>query len=395
MKVLQINSVCGYGSTGRIVTDIYNVLEKQGHSCLVAYGRGDAPKEINSFKIGNDFDNYMHVAMTRILDMHGFGSKRATMEFIKKAEEYNPDVIHIHNIHGYYINIEILFNYLKKVNKPIVWTLHDCWAFTGHCAYFDYAQCDKWKVCCNNCQQSNEYPKSVIVDNSKKNYETKKRLFNGLGNMVIVTPSIWLSDLVKQSFLKKYDLAVINNGINLDIFRRTASDFREKNSIKNKTLVLGVANIWDRRKGLEDFVKLSEIADEKKFKFCLVGLNKKQLQKIPTNIIGITRTNNIRELVEIYSAADIFFNPTYEDNYPTTNLEALSCGTPVVTYDTGGSAESILKSGNYGAIIPKRNYEDVLKIDKEKFVYDMKFKRKFSVEMMLAQYLQLYKNMIR
>jgi len=176
MKVLQINSFCGYGSTGKIATDIYKVLEEQGHECLIAYGRGIAPKEINSIKIGTNFDNYMHVAKTRLFDKHGFASTKATKEFIKKAKEYDPDVIHLHNIHGYYINIELLFNYLKEANKPVIWTLHDCWAFTGHCSHFDYIGCDKWKRECSICKQKNEYPTSIFMDNSKLNYEKKKKI---------------------------------------------------------------------------------------------------------------------------------------------------------------------------------------------------------------------------
>ena len=189
MKVLQINSVCGVGSTGRIATDLYKVLEEQGHECVIAYGRGTAPEGIKTIKIGTDFDNYMHVAKTRIFDKHGFGSTKATKEFIEKVKAYDPDVIHLHNIHGYYINIEILFNYLKEANKKVIWTLHDCWAFTGHCSHFDYIGCDKWKDECEKCPQKKEYPSSILKDNSNWNYEKKKQIFTSVNNMTIVTPS--------------------------------------------------------------------------------------------------------------------------------------------------------------------------------------------------------------
>ncbi|MDE4541337.1 glycosyltransferase [Thermoanaerobacterium sp. R66] len=357
MKVLQINSVCGYGSTGRIVTDIYRILEEQGHDCLIAYGRGTAPEDIKTIKIGTNLDTYMHVVKTRLLDRHGFGSKKATRQFIKKAKEYDPDVIHLHNIHGYYINIELLFDYLREANKPVVWTLHDCWAFTGHCAYFDYVGCDKWGKGCNNCPQKNRYPKSIFIDSSKSNYEKKKELFTGIKNMTIVTPSKWLAGLVKKSFLRGYNVKVINNGIDLNIFKPTESDFRAKYNLEDKFIILGVASIWDERKGLKYFLELSKLIDNNS-KIVLVGLNDKQLKSLPQNIIGIKRTNNVRELAEIYSAADVFVNTTLEDNFPTTNLEALACGTPVITFNTGGSVECIDES--CGMVVEKGNLNELL-----------------------------------
>lgn len=357
MKVLQINSVCGYGSTGRIATDIYKVLEEHGHECLIAYGRGEAPEDIRKIKIGNKLDNYVHVAETRFLDKHGFASTKATKAFIEKVKEYDPDVIHLHNIHGYYINIEIFFNYLKEANKRIIWTLHDCWSFTGHCAYFDYVGCDKWKNGCNNCPQKKSYPQSVVVDNSKWNYEMKKNLFTGVRDMTIVTPSKWLAGLVKQSFLKEYDIRVINNGIDLNVFyQRDRKIFREKYNLEDKFLILGVASVWEHRKGLEYFVELSKIIDDD-IRIVLVGINDKQLKSMPENIIGIRRTKNLDELAEIYSAADVFLNPTLEDNFPTTNLEALACGIPVITFNTGGSPESI--DDSCGIIVEKDQYKSI------------------------------------
>lgn len=352
MKVLQINSVCGVGSTGRIATDLYKVLEEQGHQCIIAYGRGTAPDGIKTIKIGTDFDNYIHVAKTRIFDKHGFGSTRATKEFIKRIEEYNPDVIHLHNIHGYYINIEILFEYLKKANKKVVWTLHDCWAFTGHCTYFDYVGCSKWKGECSKCPQKKEYPNSLVIDNSKRNFKKKKKLFTGVKDLTIVTPSKWLAGLVRESYLSEYNLEVINNGIDLDVFKPVESDFRERYGLKNKFIVLGVANIWDRRKGLSYLVELAEKLDDG-YKVIVVGVTEKQKEALPKRIIGITKTNNVKELVEIYSTADVFVNPTLEDNFPTTNLEALACGTPIITFNTGGSVESV--NSKVGFIITKKS----------------------------------------
>mgnify|MGYP001326969899 CR=1 FL=1 len=397
MKVLQINSVCGVGSTGRIATDLYKVIEEAGHECVIAYGRGTAPDGIKTIKIGTNFDNYMHVAKTRIFDKHGFGSTKATKEFIKKVEEYNPDVIHLHNIHGYYINIEILFDYLKRANKKVVWTLHDCWTFTGHCAYFDYVGCNKWKRCCKECPQKKEYPNSLLMDSSEWNFSKKKEVFTGIKDLTIVTPSKWLAGLVKESYLSEYKVEVINNGIDLEVFKPTESNFRERYGLEDKFIVLGVASVWDRRKGLNYLVELSEKLDDS-YKVIVVGVNEKQKNKLPKNMIGITRTNNVKELVEIYSAADVFVNPTLEDNFPTTNLEALACGTSIITFDTGGSIEPIDK---VTGIIVRENriqelYESIIEvrrndlnedyiINKSKF-YD-KGKR-------YAEYLRVYSNLI-
>ena len=356
MKILQINSVCGVGSTGRIATDLYKVLEEQGHECKIAYGRGTSPEGIDSIKIGSKLDNYTHVFKTRVFDKHGFGSVNSTKKFIEEVEEYDPDIIHLHNIHGYYINIEILFNYLKEANKPVIWTLHDCWAFTGHCSHFDYIGCDKWKYGCKKCIQKNEYPASKVMDNSKFNYEKKKELFTSVKNMTIVTPSKWLANLVKESFLAKYPVEVINNGIDLDVFKPTESNFRAEYNLQDKFIVLGVASVWTERKGLKYFIELSkDLSDD--YKIVIVGVNKKQKKELPKNILAITRTNNVNELAEIYTAADIFVNPTLEEVLGLTNLEALACGTPVITFKTGGSVECI--DNISGFIVEK---EDISKL---------------------------------
>lgn len=352
MKVLQINSVCGVGSTGRIATDLYKVLEEHGHKCKIAYGRGNAPEDIDTIKIGTNFDNYLHVFKTRMFDEHGFGSVDATKKFIEEVKKYDPDIIHLHNIHGYYINIEILFEYLREANKPVIWTLHDCWAFTGHCAYFDFVGCDKWKYGCEKCPQKSAYPTSKTKDNSKLNYEKKKKIFTSINNMTIVTPSNWLANLVKESFLGEYNVEVINNGIDLDVFKPTESNFRKKYDVQDKFIILGVASDWSERKGLKYFIELEQKLSEQ-YKIVIVGVNKKQKDELSKNIISITRTNNPKELAEIYTSADLFVNPTLEDNFPTTNIESIACGTPVITFETGGSSESI--NNKCGFIVKEKN----------------------------------------
>lgn len=394
MKVLQINVVCGYGSTGRIVVDLAKTIEKEGDECVVTYGRYEAPKDIKTIKIGSKKDIFAHVLKTRILDKHGFGSVNATKKLIKQIEEYNPDIVHLHNIHGYYVNIEILFKYLKKINKPIVWTLHDCWAFTGHCAYFDYVKCDKWISGCEKCPQKNQYPNSNLKDNSIWNYKRKKELFIGLDNLTIVTPSRWLAQLVSKSFLKEYPIKVINNGIDLNIFKPVKSNFRQKYSIENKKILLGVANIWEERKGIKYFFDLANELDED-YIVVIVGKIIDKRKNIPSNIIHIERTNDINELVKIYSEADIFFNPTLEDNFPTVNIEALSCGTPVITFDSGGSKEIIDES--CGMVFNKDDMFSLInKINKKKFNFDYCRKRAklFNKEDKYKEYYVLYNNLI-
>ena len=362
MKVLLINSVCGIRSTGRICTDIADELEAQGHEVKIAYGRENVPEQYEKYavRIGSDFDAKLHALYTRICDKHGFGSVKATREFLKWADEFSPELLWLHNIHGYYINIQLLFDWIKKhPNMRVRWTLHDCWAFTGHCTHFVKAGCNKWLVQCENCPQKKSYPTSYFIDNSKSNYILKKQLFTGVKNLTVITPSEWLASMVNKSFLNEYPIEVHNNKIDIETFKPTQSDFRLKYRLQNTQIILGVASAWGEYKGLYDFYKLSEILDPDK-RIVLVGLSKKQLKTLPKSIIGIEKTNSKTELAEIYTAADIFFNPTYEDTYPTVNLEAEACGTKVITYNTGGAPETIKRGDS--VVIPQGEYKRVLEI---------------------------------
>lgn len=338
----MINVVCGIKSTGRICTDLAMELEALGHEVKIAFGRGNVPEPYQKYavRIGTNFEVKLHGIKARILDGVGFGSKRATETFIDWVKKYDPDVIHLHNVHGYYINVEVLFNFLKKCGKKVIWTLHDCWAFTGHCVYFDYVSCDKWKNGCSHCLQKSEYPVRIGPDMSKKNYLKKKKLFTGIPNMTLVTPSQWLADLISESFLNEYPVKIIHNGIDTEAFKPTESNVKERYNCQNKKIVLGVASVWNNRKGLDSFVELSKLLDDS-YQIILVGLSKKQIKQLRGNIIGIECTNSVKELAELYTAAEVFVNPTLDDNYPTTNIEAIACGTPVITYNTGGSPESI------------------------------------------------------
>ena len=348
MKVLMINSVCGIRSTGRICTDLADALTEKGHTVKIAYGRENVPEKYMKYavRINTDLDVKLHGIRSRLLDDTGFGSRKATENFIKWIKEYDPDVIHLHNLHGYYINIDVLFRYLAEAKKKVIWTLHDCWAFTGHCAYFSYAGCEKWKSGCFECPQKKEYPKSLIIDNSKKNWILKKELFTSIEDMVLVTPSKWLASLVKESFLNKYPVEVIYNGIDTDVFKPTKSDFRTKNGLEDKKIILGVASVWDRRKGLYDFIKLSELLDDT-YKIVLVGLSNEQMNGIPEKILGIPRTNSATELAEIYSAADVFVNPSVEETMGLVTVEAMACGTPVITYNLTAVPEVVCEKCGY------------------------------------------------
>lgn len=358
MKILMINVVCGIRSTGRICTDLATALEAQGHEVKIAYGRENLPEQFQKYavRIGSDLDVKLHGVKARLFDAAGFGSKAATKRFIQWVKEYDPDVIHMHNIHGYYINIEVLFDYLKTCGKKIIWTLHDCWAFTGHTAYCDVVDCQKWRTSCGQCPLINEYPKSII-DRSHYNWARKKKAFTDIPNMTVVTPSEWLAGLVRQSFLGQYHIEVIKNGIDTSKFKPTETDFRRKHHLEDKTILLGVATSWDDMKGYSDYITLSEMLDDS-YQIVLVGLTEQQLRTVPKNILGIQRTAGVEELAGIYSTADYYLNLSYCENYPTTNLEAIACGTPVITYNTGGSPESAVI---YGMVVEKGQIDDVVK----------------------------------
>lgn len=397
MKVLQVNTVCGSGSVGRIVLDLYQVIEKKGNECLIAYGRDSAPDHIKSIKVNTKMDFYRHVMYNFVTGANAFASTQCTKKLIKEIDKYNPDIIHLHNIHGFYLHVGIFFDYLKKINKPVIWTLHDCWSFTGHCAYFDYVQCEKWKEGCHHCEQyKSAYPYGLLHDNSVNNYKKKKEAFLGLKNLTVVTPSIWLKNYVKQSFLKDYPVEVIHNGVDLKVFKPYIGNISYRYYEKDKYAILGVANMWEARKGLKYFEQLADMLGDE-YKIILVGLNEKQLKNLNPKITGITRTNNVKELVQLYSLSAVYVNATLEDNFPTTNIEALACGTPVITFATGGSVESV--DGECGRIVAKGDVEELKRAIEEVCSGDYKeYTRKclnkskqYNKDDRFEEYIDLYK----
>ncbi len=346
-KVLFINTVAGKGSVGRIVTGLSSAVKAKGSETLVAYGRWDPPEGHDSYRIGSDMSVYLHGALSRITDRHGLYSSVATRGLIDKIREFDPDIIHMHNVHGYYVNYKLLFSFLKNDfskadSHRVIWTLHDCWSFTGHCVHFEYRGCMRWKEECHHCPEKDQYPRSLFMDASRENYREKKSDFTGVRNLTIVTPSEWLGSRVRESFLKEYPVKCVPTGIDTGSFKKQPSDIRERYGVGKAPLLLGVANPWRERKGLEDFLKLSEELGEG-VRIAMIGLSRKQADRVSKypNIIPVIKTDSLKEMAEWYSASDIYVNLTYEDTFPTTNLEAMACGTPVITYRAGGSPESV------------------------------------------------------
>lgn len=351
-KLLQINITANWGSHGKIMEGIGNVAIAHGWESYACYGRWMNLSKSHLYHIGNNLDEVIHIANSRLLDNHGLCSRRATRNLTKYIEKIKPDIVHLHNIHGYYLNYPILFDYLSRTNVPIVWTLHDCWAYTGHCAHYMFAGCNKWKSHCHHCPQLHTYPKSQLFDHSYSNFEKKKYYFLKSKNLTLVPVSKWLEGDLRQSFLKDCNIKQIYNGIDCHRFSPIENTewIRIKYGLSPKSsIVLGVASNW-YHKGLDDFIRLRRILS-KDIAIVLVGLSKKEISNLPVGIVGIERTQNVEELQALYSAATVFFNPTWEDNFPTTNLEALACGTPVITYDTGGSPEAV--GPTTGAVVRK------------------------------------------
>ena len=363
-KLLQINPVIRVNtSTGRIMQELGELAMQNGWECHIAYSKGrDGIRKCRSdiIPVGNKWSTAWHGIETRLFDRHGLASSHATRQFVRKIEEIRPDVVHIHNIHGYFLNYQILFDYLSKAGIPVVWTVHDCWLYTGHCYYYSFAGCDRWQTGCHHCPQKKEFPTSLFCDRSRRNFEDKKAAFTSmpLDRMTIVPVSEWIRNEMRRSFLSAYPFRVIHNGINTDIFNvYDDRQVRKTFGLGNRHILLGVASIWSREKGLDDFIRMAGMLNEDEV-VVLVGIKPEDRKRLPDNVVGIARTENIRQLAELYAAADVFVNPTWQDNYPTVNMEAIACGTPVVTYRTGGSIEAI--TSDTGIVVGQGNVRGLL-----------------------------------
>lgn len=402
VRIVQINGGAK-GSTGKIMMGIADVARAQGHEVMCASPitttNRDAGEDCGYYRIGTFNSRRLNVTLARITGFNGCFAWFETYKLLKKIDEFKPDIIHLHNLHDSYINLSMLFSYIKKHNVPTVWTLHDCWAFTGQCPHFTIVKCDKWKVGCHNCPQYKEYPAS-LYDNTKKMWQLKKKWFTGVKNMTIVTPSEWLAGLARESYLKQYPIEVINNGIDLNVFKPTHSNFRERYEIPaEKHIILGVSFAWGYRKGLDCFVEIAEKLGEQ-YQIVLVGTDDEIDKNLPHNIISIHRTQNQKELAEVYSAADVFVMPTREENYPTVNMEAIACGTPVVTFDTGGSPEML--DDKTGIVVKANDIEATKKAikdicEKKKCndeEYIVAYSKKSDMKKRFAEYIELYANVL-
>jgi len=409
MKLVQINPVLRRStSTGRIMEEIGDLAMAKGWKCYAAYSRGRdgmIPTRMIPLPVGSGISTVMHGLSTRIFDRHGLGSTAATKAFIGQLRNIQPDIVHIHNIHGYFLNYPMLFQYLKANDVRVMWTVHDCWLYTGHCYHYAFAGCDRWQTGCGHCPQRGAFPRSWLIDRSARNFTDKKKAFTSLrkDRFVIVTVSDWMRNEIKQSFLKDYDCRVIHNGIDLTTFAPVAdvTAVKRKYGITDRhTIILGLASIWSREKGLDDFIRMAGMLtpDEQ---IVLAGVDGRTRRRLPGNILAIRRTDNVGELAALYSAATVFVNPTWQDNYPTVNLEATACGTPVVSYRTGGSVESITPAT--GRIVEQGDVDGLLKAvrgiasaGKEAFTHECRNMalRRFSKEDRYQDYFDLYEELL-
>lgn len=407
-KLLQINPVVRIStSTGRIMQEIGELAMQNGWESYIAYGFGrDGHKPCSSqlIPIGNTWDVRWHGVMTRLFDRHGLASRRATLQFVEQIKQIDPDIIHIHNIHGYFLNYQILFDYLAGCGKPVIWTVHDCWLYTGHCYYYSYEGCNQWESHCNHCPQQRKFPASYVLDRSAANFDDKRKAFTSLSKSLfrIVPVSNWIRGEMSRSFLKDYDYQVIHNGIDTQVFAPcdTAAIKRQYHIPSDKHILLGVANIWSDEKGLAEFRQMATQLHEDEV-IVMVGVSEAIKKQLPENIIAIARTENIHQLAALYAASTAFVNPTWQDNYPTVNMEAIACGTPVVTYRTGGSIETI--TPDTGRIVEQGDVEGLLRavreIEQKGSVYFTPHCRNYALahfkkEERYADYLNLYEEML-
>ena len=405
MRIAEIN-MTHLGSTGKIMFGIAECLrqtnaEVETFSPVYYIHHGKMPQPAMKYHTYFSFDHesMLHYILARLIGAENYGSFFSTLQLIHYLKAYQPDIVHLHNLHNYTVHLPLLFHYLKRSGARVVWTLHDCWTMTGRCPHFVMAQCERWKTGCGHCPQIRDYPR-YYIDQTKHQWKMKRRLFTSLTDMVVVTPSKWLADITKQSFLKSLDARVISNGIDLTVFHPTDSDFRARYSIPaDKPILLGVAFDWGKRKGLDVFLKLAEDLGDA-YQIVLVGTDDRIDAQLPKGIISIHRTQNQHELAEIYSAADVFVNPTREDTFPTVNIEALACGTPVITFDTGGSPEIL--DDTCGIVVP---CDDVAALEKaiQHVIHDKPFSKEacrkraeqFDMNDKFAEYVKLYQELCK
>lgn len=391
MKIVQINATCGQGSTGNICLSISRLLTEKGVENYVMYTVGECA-EPAAVKVGNMQAIRLAAAQAHLTGNYGFTSKRITKQLLRLLRSIQPDIVHLHNLHSHNCHLQMLLDYLRENRIKVFWTFHDCWAFTGYCPHYTLAGCGKWKTGCRDCPQYRHY--SFFLDQSEALYQKKKALTHGL-RLTVITPSHWLAGQVRQSFFQNFPVKVIHNGVDRSVFYPRKSDFRKSHGLENVFVLLGVAFHWNNRKGLDVFIELFRRLDSRQYKIVLVGTDDNTDKLLPDGILSIHRTESQEELAEVYSAADVFVNPTREEVLGLVNLEANACGTPVVTFAAGGSPECICETS--GVAVPVDDIEameaQIVRIVTEKpFAAQMCVNRAaaFDQKKQYEEYLNLY-----
>lgn len=388
-----------FGSTGTIIREIGQCAEKKGFSCFYAYPDTKRNRKIEDHDIiiCSDLRRKIAEKLSIYTGLRDIWLIWETRKFLKKIDLIKPDIIHLNNLHDTYLNLYMLFKYIKKNNIQVVWTLHDCWAFTGHCPHYSMVKCDRWKFGCGKCKQLKYYPYAK-VDRTKIMWILKRRWFTGVPKIQLITPSKWLAEQVSESYLNNYPIKIINNGIDLSIFKPTESLFRYTHNLVDKHIILGVSTDWSNKKGLDIFIELSSKLDSN-YVIVLIGTDENIEKILPSNIISIRRTHNQKELAEIYSIADVFVNATKEEVFGLVNVESLACGTPVITFNSGGSPECI--STKCGYVLHENNITEL--INKIKYVCEnkpfskancIKHAKKFNKNIKYNEYIDLYFNLL-
>lgn len=403
MKILRITTEINRSSIGRTTEQIGKLVLAEGWESYIAWGRSDGKSESKKIHIGSKTSVFIHGLLTRLFDLHGYGSYFATKRFVNQLQKIKPDIIHLHDIHGYYINIKVLFKYLKKSKIPVVWSHHDCWAFTGHCGFYSSVNCDKWKTECHHCPLYKDYPESFFVDNSRKNYRLKKNLFTSLDRLYNVGVSEWISKELKESFFNKYPIITICNGIDTDVFiprQDCSTEIREKYGLGNGNILLGVATAWSERKGLSDYYRLrKQLSND--YSIVLVGVPQSLQETLPDGIIGIQRTDSIEELCKLYSAASIVLNLASAESFGKTTPEGLSCGVPSIVYNCTASPD--LVDEKTGIVVEKGDIEGIIKAintimtwDKEITIQKCRERASelYSIKNNWPKYIDLYKQIL-
>ena len=357
MKLLQINVDANNGSNGSIAQELGREALRRGWESYIAYGRRSVPSESTLIRIGNDLDVKIHGIQSRLFDNHGLASKSATRQFLKSVDEIRPNLIHLHNIHGYYLNYKLLFEYFKEKNIPIVWTFHDCWPFTGHCGYFESVQCEKWKTGCHSCELRKFYPKSLFLDRSSRNFRLKKSLFTSINSLHITTVSKWLMSKVRDSFFRDYPISTVYNFVNEKIFSPNVERINRCDyGLDDRKILIGAAANWVPSKGIPDFNALAGSLSDK-YQIVMVGVTEEVKNQISSNVHCLSRVESPQKLAALYAEADILLNLSRQETFGMTTLEAMACGTPGISYNNTACPEVL--SNDTGVIVPTGNIKAV------------------------------------